>query len=190
MRPAANVAAYQSPTPAHNNNWIMDTGASHHITQDLQQPTLAQPYPGSDQVLVGDGTVSQLCKTNHCSVEFFPDYFVVKDLKSGQALLRGPLKQDLYHLPLQPPSSIHSPHAFSSSLQSASIWHHILGHPAPKIIKHLSASFQIPIKSPTSFECSSCQCAKSHKLPFSDHNLKSTRPLELIYSDVWGPAPI
>jgi hypothetical protein len=226
VRPTANVAAHQSQTPAHNNNWIMDTGASHHITQDLQQLTLAQPYPGSDQVLVGDGTglqishtgqlsiptpikqinlknvlhvpniktnllsVSKLCKTNHCSVEFFPDYFVVKDLKSGQALLHGPLKQDLYHLPLKPPSSVSSPHAFSSSLQSPTIWHHILGHPAPQIIKHLSTSFQIPIKCPTSFECSSCQCAKSHKLPFSDHNLKSTRPLELIYSDVWGPAPI
>ncbi|CAJ2644383.1 unnamed protein product [Trifolium pratense] len=55
-RPAANVAAYQSQTQAQNNNWIMDTGASHHITQDLQQLTLAQPYPGTDQVLVGDGT--------------------------------------------------------------------------------------------------------------------------------------
>jgi hypothetical protein len=225
-RPAANVAAYQSQTQAQNNNWIMDTGASHHITQDLQQLTLAQPYPGTDQVLVGDGTglqishigqisipttikplnlknvlhvpniktnllsVSQLCKTNHCSVEFFPGHFVVKDLKSGQALLQGPLKQDLYHLPFKPPPSNLSPHAFSSSLQSSSIWHHILGHPASKIIKHLASTFQIAVKSHTSFECSSCQCAKSHKLPFSDHNLQSTRPLELIYSDVWGPAPI
>ncbi|CAJ2660226.1 unnamed protein product [Trifolium pratense] len=60
MRRAANIAAYQSQTPAHNNNWIMDTGASHHITQDLQQLTLAQPYPGSDQVLVGDGTGSEV----------------------------------------------------------------------------------------------------------------------------------
>ncbi|CAJ2653122.1 unnamed protein product [Trifolium pratense] len=113
-----------------------------------------------------------------------------KDLKSGQALLQGPLKQDLYHLPFKPPPSNLSPHAFSSSLSSSSIWHHILGHPASKIIKHLASSFQIPIKSHTSVECSSCQCAKSHKLPFSDHNLQSTRPLELIYSDVWGPAPI
>ncbi|GAU36347.1 hypothetical protein TSUD_321860 [Trifolium subterraneum] len=56
MRRSANVAAYRHQNPVHNNNWIMDTGASHHITQDLQQLTLAQPYPGSDQVLVGDGT--------------------------------------------------------------------------------------------------------------------------------------
>jgi hypothetical protein len=228
MRPSANVAAaYQPQNPGHNNNnWIMDTGASHHITQDLQQLTLAQPYPGSDQVLVGDGTglnishigqtsistpkkplclknvlhvpnmqtnllsVSKLCKTNQCSVEFFPHCFVVKDLKSGQALLQGPLKQDLYHLPIKPPQASYSPHALVTSYHSPNIWHHKLGHPASKIIKHLASNFQIPIKSPTSIECSSCQCAKSHKLPFTDHSLKSTRPLELIYSDVWGPAPI
>lgn len=40
----------------HNSSWIMDIGASHHVTQDLQQLTLANPYPGSDQVMVGDGT--------------------------------------------------------------------------------------------------------------------------------------
>jgi hypothetical protein len=222
MRPSANVgAAYQPQNTGHNNNnWIMDTGASHHITQDLQQLTLAQPYPGSDQVLVGDGTglnishigqtsistpkkplclknvlhvpnmqtnllsVSKLCKTNQCSVEFFPHCFVVKDLKSGQALLQGPFKQDLYHLPIKPPQASYSPHALVTSYHSPNIWHHKLGHPASKIIKHLASNFQIPIKSPTSIECSSCQCAKSHKLPFKDHSLKSTRPLELIYSDV------
>ena len=177
----------------------MDIGVSHHITQDLQQLSLAQPYLGSDQVQVGDGTglkishtgqtfiltpkkplclknvlhvpniqtnllsVSKLFKTNQCSVEFISNYFVVKDLKSVQALLQGPLKQDLYHLPIKPPTSSNPPHA---------------------------SSFLIPIKSPTYIECSSCHCAKSHKLPFSYHSLKSTRPLELIYSDVWGPAPI
>jgi hypothetical protein len=166
MRPSANIAAYQNQNPG-QNHWIMDTGASHHITQDLQQLSLAQPYQGSDQVQVGDGTglkishtgqtfistpkkslclknvlhvpnvqtnllsVSKLCKTNQCSVEFFPNYFVVKDLKSGQALLQGPLKQDLYHLPIKPPASSNPPHALVTNLHSSSIWHHKLGHPAP-----------------------------------------------------------
>jgi hypothetical protein len=30
---------------------------------------------------------------------------------------------------------------------------------------------------------------QSHKLPFSESSLKSSKPLELIYTDVWGPAP-
>jgi len=104
-RPQANTVARQS-APDHPN-WIIDTGASHHIAQDLEHLTLDDSYPGSDKVLVGDGTgleithighttlntkhksfhlnqvlcvpniksnllsVSKLCKTNNCSVEFF-----------------------------------------------------------------------------------------------------------------------
>jgi histone deacetylase 1/2 len=219
----ANIAQNQAATQ--NANWIMDTGASHHISQDLQQLTLANSYPGADQVTVGDGTglkithtgnsiihtsvkplhlkqvlcvpkiqsnllsVSKLCQSNGCSVEFFPNSFVVKDLKSGQALLQGPLKQDLYHLsiafcPSSPPQALHT------SIQSASTWHHKLGHHSFKIIKHLIGSHHLPIKLPPSQECNSCYCAKSHKLPFSDHHLTSSKPLELLYSDVWGPAPV
>ncbi|GAU24672.1 hypothetical protein TSUD_322800 [Trifolium subterraneum] len=39
-----------------NANWVMDTRASHHISQYLQQLTLANSYPGANQVIVGDGT--------------------------------------------------------------------------------------------------------------------------------------
>jgi hypothetical protein len=53
-KPRANLANHQANHP--NTNWIMDTGASHHITQDLQQLSLANSYPGADQVIVGDGT--------------------------------------------------------------------------------------------------------------------------------------
>jgi len=133
--------------------------------------------------------VSKLCQSNGCSVEFFPNHFDFKDLNSGQALLQGPLKQDLYHLSIaSTPSS--SPQALHTSIQSASSLHHKLGHPSSKIIKHLIDSHHLPIKLPTSHECTSCHCAKSHKLHFSDHHLTSSKPLELLYSDVWGPAPV
>jgi histone deacetylase 1/2 len=36
--------------------------------------------------------------------------------------------------------------------------------------------------------CDACQQAKSHQLPFTHTHKLSTSPLELIYSDVWGPA--
>jgi hypothetical protein len=37
--------------------------------------------------------------------------------------------------------------------------------------------------------CNACQLAKSHQLPYSSSIHHSTKPLELIFSDVWGPAP-
>ncbi|RDX81496.1 hypothetical protein CR513_37820, partial [Mucuna pruriens] len=75
-------------------------------------------------------------------------------------------------------------------IQPFSTWHHKLGHPSSKIIKHLTNSHHIPIKISSSTNCISCHCAKSHKLPFSYHSLSSKRPLKLIYSDVWDLAPV
>ena len=40
------------------------------------------------------------------------------------------------------------------------------------------------------YHCDACRSSKSHKLPFSISIHKSTKPLELIHSDVRGPAPI
>jgi hypothetical protein len=37
--------------------------------------------------------------------------------------------------------------------------------------------------------CDACQQAKSHQLPYSKSSNVSRYPLELIHSDVWGPAP-
>jgi len=120
------------------SDWILDSGASHHITNDLDQLHLSQPYNGADQLVVGDGTrdtisnigktvlhtpnhlfhlsnvlhvpkisqkllsVSSLCDTNSISIEFFPDCFLVKDLKTRVPILRGQHSNGLYHMPHPP----------------------------------------------------------------------------------------
>jgi len=55
-------------------------------------------------------------------------------------------------------------------------------------MKHLSSLHKI--KHSINNPCISCNTSKSHKLPFTLSSIKSTRPLEIIYSDVWGLAPI
>jgi histone deacetylase 1/2 len=37
--------------------------------------------------------------------------------------------------------------------------------------------------------CDSCQKAKSHQLPYPLLDNVSKAPLDLIHSDIWGPAP-
>jgi hypothetical protein len=37
--------------------------------------------------------------------------------------------------------------------------------------------------------CDACQCAKSHQLPYPKSISISQQPLELVFSNVWGPAP-
>lgn len=63
---------HQPPTALHTRampsgaaDWILDSGASHHITNELDNLHLSQPYTGSDQLLVGDGsghTISNIGK--------------------------------------------------------------------------------------------------------------------------------
>ena len=71
-------------------------------------------------------------------------------------------------------------------------WHKRLGHPSDRTLQYLVRHFSLPLssKSVSSNLCPSCQCSKSHKLPFSESSLKSRGPLDLIYTDVWGPSPI
>lgn len=52
-QPRANLA-YSSPHPA--NAWLLDSGATHHMTSDLNNLAMHQPYSGDDAVLIGDSS--------------------------------------------------------------------------------------------------------------------------------------
>lgn len=66
-QPWANVVTVPSPTQQYNAaNWLLDSGATHHITSDLNNLSLHQPYNSGDEVLIGDGsglTISHTCST-------------------------------------------------------------------------------------------------------------------------------
>ena len=215
-KPTAHSAMY---TPhATESDWILDSGATHHLTNTLDDLHITNPYQGKDQITIGDGntipishvgkanlsipnhtlhlpkvfhvpnisckllSVSNLCKTNPISIEFFHDYYLIKDLKTKAPLLKGLHKAGLYYLP----RPLRNHQALTTIKQQP--WHHILGHPNNHIMKHLSSLHKI--KQCINNPCISCSISKSHKLPFTSSTIKSTRPLEIIYSDVWGPAPI
>ena len=56
-KPHANFAAIDNtPTPT----WLLDNGASHHVTSDLSNRSLHSPYSGSDDVMIGDGSSLQI----------------------------------------------------------------------------------------------------------------------------------
>ena len=42
--------------PSSSSSWIMDSGATHHLTSDLDNLSLHQPYSGNDLVLICDGS--------------------------------------------------------------------------------------------------------------------------------------
>lgn len=205
------------------DSWLLDSGANHHLTADLNNLSLHQQYHGGDEVMIADVSsmaithtgskillsnprnllldkvlcvpdvhknlisVYRLCNTNNVSVEFFPASFQVKDLSTGVPLLQGKTREGLYEWSI---SKHQATAMFTStrSLSSLAIWHSRLGHPHTSVLNTIISQFSLPLShaSQTSFSCSVCLSNKSHKLPFSQSFIVSTKPLEYVFSDVWS----
>lgn len=132
-------------------------------------------------------SVRQLTKDNNVIFEFHPSCCFLKDQATNHILLRGIIRDGLYvlhHLDTT------SPRALIGERTSANIWHARLGHPSNKVLAIVSTNYHLPFTSSSSSFCDACQCNKSKRLPFYSSFSRCTRPLELIHSDLWGPAPI
>ena len=66
-------------------------------------------------------------------------------------------------------------------------WHSGLGHPAFPILKTMLSKFSLPLSSNVLLfkPCNACSINKMHKMPFSTSTLKSSFPLDIVFSDVW-----
>ena len=141
----------------------------------------------------------------------------MKDQTTKATLLKGTLREGLYHFLLHRPkksSHVHSslqskcisfpaacttilgppaPSAFFSSnvKLNLDLWHKRLGHCNFEAVEKALHSCNIPFNATkSSILCHPCCIAKSHKLPYSSSHTQYTAPLQLIHSDVWGPAPL
>ncbi|WVZ83847.1 hypothetical protein U9M48_030944 [Paspalum notatum var. saurae] len=208
-----------------DTNWYADSGATDHITSELEKMTVRDKYSGPDQVHTANGTgmeisnvghsilhtpsrnihlknilhvpsarkslasVYRLVSDNNISIEFFPNCFLIKDLVTRKVLHQGRSQGGLY--PLEAHEGSLSKQVLGVNKPSTSRWHSRLGHPSFQVVKYILRNNSLPSCSDENIEsvCDSCQRAKSHQLPYSKSNSVSNSPLELIFSDVWGPAP-
>ena len=219
-QPRANLAL-SAPHPS--TAWLTDSGATHHLTSDLHNMSLTQPYYGDDSVLIGDGSglaithsgsitlpsatrnlslnnvlcvpnikknlisVYRLCNANQVSVKFFPASFQVKDLSSGAPLIQGKTKDELYEWPANP-STLQAFFTSPAPKNKLSDWHYRLGHPSASILKTIISKFSLPFTQSVSQTtlCSDCAINKTHKLPFHQSSILSSRPLQYIFTDLWS----
>lgn len=67
-------------------------------------------------------------------------------------------------------------------------WHHYLGHPNSKVLKNIVFSNFLSISTMSNLDVyNSCLCNKSHCFSFGISTLINIRPLEIIFTNVWGP---
>jgi histone deacetylase 1/2 len=216
-RVAAASSSYSVDT-----NWYIDTGATDHITGELEKLTTKDKYNGNEQIHTASGagmdishigntvvhtpsnrnihlknvlyvpqaqksliSVHCLVDDNSAFLELHHDCFFLKDLVTKKTFLKGRSHRRLY--PLPKPSL---KQACSMTKLSFHRWHSRLGHPSPSVVKQVVNKNNLPcLDSSDELVCNACQQAKSHQLPFPVSSSVSHYPLELVFSDVWGPAP-
>jgi histone deacetylase 1/2 len=131
---------------------------------------------------------SKLVSDNNSYVEIHPKFFSVKDQDTGRTLLHGASNNGLY--PINGVTSSPNKHALSTRSPSAQ-WHARLGHPSSSIVQQILSSNKISVSDKHDESvCDACQKGKSHQLPYPKSTSVSSALLELIFSDVWGPAPV
>ncbi|KAI0498246.1 hypothetical protein KFK09_021487 [Dendrobium nobile] len=136
-------------------------------------------------------SVHKLTSENPCYVLLHSNGFLIKDSKSNRTLLHGPNRHGLY--PINPQATASSPtYCLSSTTASPSIavWHQRLGHPSSTTQRFLPTIFSSSPAVNSVLHCNACAQAKTSRLSFSLSVTRSTKCLELIHSDVWGPSPI
>jgi histone deacetylase 1/2 len=136
-------------------------------------------------------SVQKFYRDNHIYFEFHTSIFYVKDLITKEFLLFGQSHNGLYVLSESSATSV--PQAFWSPCISAiaDLWHSLLGHPTPRILNFLVSENKIVCTSRRSFtQCQACPLGKSSRLSLRPTGHKTFAPLDLIFSDVWGPAPM
>uniref|UniRef100_A0A2N9G5P5 Integrase catalytic domain-containing protein n=1 Tax=Fagus sylvatica TaxID=28930 RepID=A0A2N9G5P5_FAGSY len=207
-QPPAKLAAIASTTMSsainapysNQSSWISDTGATDHFTPNISHIPDCHDYKGTDQVIVGNGqslpithtgnsqlyasshlfklrkilhvpsmssnllSVHRFCKDNNASFYFDASKFRIKDLSLGKLLYNGPVSMDF----------ILSMVLFSLRLLHNRFIHLLLVFP----LNYSTIGWGTHNK------------GKMHKLPFPNSVSITSHPLEIVHSDVWGPAPI
>ena len=113
---------------------------------------------------------------------------------SGKMIAKGPKVGLLFPLLLS--SSPMSNYVAYNAIQSNNqVWHRRLGHPNSHVLRVLLKSRSLGNKNSTSskidiVDCASCKLDKSKSLPFPLHTTHTTKPFELVHTDVWGIAPV
>jgi hypothetical protein len=134
-------------------------------------------------------SIHQFALENSVFFEFHSSHFIIKDCKTGCPIHQGQLNNGLHQLfPSKVPTS--PSQAFVGEKRTSHRWHKRLSHPAFRIVNLVLSKFQLPVSTNKAHApCTACPQPKGHQLPFSHSTTTICNPLDLVYSDVWDPAP-
>jgi Reverse transcriptase (RNA-dependent DNA polymerase)/gag-polypeptide of LTR copia-type/Integrase core domain/GAG-pre-integrase domain len=115
--------------------------------------------------------------------------------KGGRVTSTGTLEDGLYKLDLANTLGGFLSEKLESNLTELELWHKRMGHLNFTNLRDCKIGGEVEGLSfgaeDTHHDCEACILGKAHKIPFpTEGGTRATKPLELIHSDVWGPAPV
>ncbi|KAJ7972159.1 Retrovirus-related Pol polyprotein from transposon TNT 1-94 [Quillaja saponaria] len=160
--------------------WIIDSGASDHMTGTSRNFSTYFPYSGKDKVRVADGSLSTISGKGR-TIGYGKEQDGLYLLEYGPSILANTVDTVASSQSLQSSASI-------TSQQQLVQWHRRLGHPSFFVLGNM---FLDLFKHCTmnNLLCDACEFAK-HKRAYPLLNNKSTTPFALIHSDVWCPSRV
>jgi histone deacetylase 1/2 len=130
-------------------------------------------------------SINRLAQDNNAFIEFHPTHFLIKEQGTRRTLYRGRCEGGLY-----PFKSSSNKQVLGVAKPLSSLWHHKLGHASSRVVQQVLSRHKLPfIHSNNNNVCDVCQQGKSHQLPYPKSTSISSSPMDLVFSDVWGPAP-
>ncbi|XP_022856635.1 uncharacterized protein LOC111377743 [Olea europaea var. sylvestris] len=176
-----------------NNIWIIDSGASDHMTGDKTQLIEFKPCKENHLVKIADGSISKvegygsvtISETDSDSGKMIGS----AEVYSGLYLLKGdhPLEEQAHKAVSL--SQFHKS-CFSANKDSEiMLLLYRLGHPNFFYLEKLFPSL-FRNKRGMNLQCEVCQFSKHIRNSYPSRPYKVTHPFSMIHSDIWGPSNI
>jgi len=200
--------------------WFPDSGATSHITPQAENIQMPRSFEGkkiytadgtplnilssgssmagidnkkfllTDLLHVPSATrnllsIHRFCVDNNVSVNFNASKVQVWKQGTREVLAEGSARGGLYELNLDLGHTV----ALNCSYDSHFLWHCRLGHLNANSMSVLIKNRSINSDSNKVRTCDSCLAGKSHSSPHPSRTT-SYKPLELVFADIWGPAPL
>lgn len=132
-------------------------------------------------------SINRLCRDNNVCASFDAQKVRIHDLDTKKIVLEGGVRGGLYELPMRTKGS----RGWINSCEKLDHfrWHCRLGHLNSKYMLNLEKKGIIKSNLKSVINCKSCQLGKSHAHPYPPRK-SICKPMDLIFSDIWGPSPI
>ena len=195
---SSNDYGMSNTTHSVNNEWIIDTGATDHMTNDPSK-LLTITRPEKQKIKTANGGLAQVTCEGVAQVSSLMNLdtvLVVPSLSSNLLSISQIIDQLHCYVTFWPTKctfqDIATDRMIGSGIRKGKLYY--LEEERQAVANHVEGKKLKPElflnKNNVEFNCDVCELAKSHRISYFPSEKKVDVPFMKVHSDVWGPARI